>query len=157
MTVIIIAAVAFVFTFRTFVVERIIVSGNSMFPNFQNENVVFIKKFNNDYERLDVVVVRENGKSVIKRIIAMPNESVQIKADGRVYINENLLSNDYGYPTEVFGCAEEKIQLGDNEYFVLGDNRDHSNDSRLWGAIEQSQIKGEVFIRIFPYWEFELY
>ena len=157
MTLIIVATLAFVFTFRNFVIERIIVSGESMMPNFQNENVVFIKKFNNEFERFDVVVVRENGKLMIKRIIGLPNETIQIKSDGYIYINGELLDDKYGYPTEVYGCVENELKIGTNEYFVMGDNRNHSNDSRAWGAIEESQIRGEVFVRIFPYWEFTLY
>lgn len=154
---ILVLSLIFIFSFRAFVIERIVVSGESMMPNFQNDNVVFIKKFSNTYERNDVVVIRVNGKNVIKRIIGMPNETIQIKDDGYVYIDGNKLENDYGYATNYKGCAEQKITIGEDEYFVMGDNRDNSSDSRDWNTIAESQIKGEVFLRIFPYWEIEIY
>lgn len=145
-----------VFSFRTFVIQRIVVRGESMLPSFEDENVVLIKKFDNDYERFDVVVVKVNGKLMIKRIIGMPNETLIIK-NGYVYINGEKLEYDYGYQTNIYGCAESEIYIPENEYFLLGDNRNHSSDSRDWNTVSTEQIKGKVFIKIFPYWEIETY
>lgn len=127
-----------------------------MLPSFSDDDVVLVKKFDNEYERFDVVVTKVNGILAIKRVIGLPNETVIIK-DGCVYVNGKLLENDYGYPTNKYGCAEHEITLSENEYYLLGDNRDYSGDSREWGAIKKEQITGEVIIKIFPFWEIEKY
>ena len=100
-------------------------------------------------DRYDIVVVKNNNELWIKRIIGMPNETVQI-IEGEVYINDKRLEDDYycEYFIENPGLAENKVFLGDNEYFVLGDNRNHSTDSRdaRLGVVKYSQIYGHAFI-----------
>ena len=94
----------------------------------------------------------------IKRIIGLPGETVQIR-DGEIYIDGAILEEDYGKETMLTsGRAADQIQLGEDEYFVLGDNRNHSEDSRFddVGNIERSEIIGRAFIRIWPFERFGL-
>lgn len=101
-------------------------------------------------DRYDIVVIdpKESNESLwIKRIIGMPNETIQIK-DGDIYINDKLLDSDPFGNIKISrpGLASEKISLGDNEYFVMGDNRNNSKDSRVIGKITKKQIFGRGFI-----------
>lgn len=144
---------AFICCFRAYVLDRVIVSGESMSPSFSDGDVMWARKFDTkEFSRYQVVVAKVRGKFVIKRVIGLPNEILQI-IDGLVYINDNKLTDDYGYSTTVYGLAEEKIILQNNEYFLIGDNRDNSLDCRIWGAINQEDIKGIVVFQFFPFWE----
>lgn len=142
---------------KSFVVDKKCVSGNSMYNTFSNGDVLLIKKIDKSIQRFDIVIIntREQGLkgSVIKRVIGMPNETFQI-IDGYVYINNKKLKTDVvSTKIENAGMAEEKIILKDNEYFVLGDNRNASEDSRNeWlGVIDKSQIEGKPYARIYPF------
>lgn len=114
-----------------------------------------------DPERFDIIVFPFQYKEntyYIKRIIGLPGETVQI-LDGDIYINGEVLEEDYGKETMVVsGRAVNEIQLGEDEYFVLGDNRNHSEDSRFEevGNIKRSDIIGRAFIRIWPFSRFGL-
>lgn len=143
----------FVCCFRAYVIDRVIVSGDSMNPSYTDGDVMWARKFNiAELERYQVVVASVRGKFVIKRVIGLPNEVLQI-IDGYVYINGELLSDDYGYPTSIYGCAKNEIVLGENEYFLMGDNRDDSIDCRIWGKVTIDSIKGVVVFQFFPFWE----
>ncbi|MBQ5375559.1 MAG: signal peptidase I, partial [Lachnospiraceae bacterium] len=92
-----------------------------------------------------------------KRIIGLPGETVRIDTDGKIYVNEALLDENYGYETiEDPGRAIETLVLGEDEYFVLGDNRNNSRDSRdpMVGNISRDRIVGKAFIRIYPFDKF---
>ena len=89
----------------------------------------------------------------IKRVIGRPGETVRIDKDGHIYVNDELLEENYGKEViEDPGIAEDGITLGKDEYFVLGDNRNNSSDSRDpdVGAVSKSQIKGKVWLRLRP-------
>ena len=97
------------------------------------------------YERGDVVIARENGTPIVKRVIGVPGDRVQFVGDD-LYVNGQLVQEPY--VTDVNydkGMLKEVINLGDDEYILLGDNRDVSNDSRYFGAVKSSSIKGKVF------------
>lgn len=130
------------------------VSGDSMFPNVQNNNVLFLKSYNSEFERGDIVVARVERRQYIKRVIGLPNERIQIK-DGYVYINGEQLEESYTYATSVYGIAESEYVIPDNCYFIMGDNRDDSKDSRDFGAVKKEKIIGRALYKIFPYWEME--
>ena len=133
--------------FRTFVLQRIIISGNSMSPTLNDGNVVWAWK-NPTLDRNDIVIIKKDGTLYIKRIVGMPEETVEIK-NGKAYINGKELQEEF----DEMESEEQKIQLKENEYFVLGDNRNDSTDSRIWGAIGKEEITGEIVFKFFPFWE----
>ena len=153
-----IIVVAIMFCVIRFVGQRTIVIGDSMNPTLQDgENLITDKityRFK-DPKRFDIIVFPQKvntSKLLIKRIIGMPGETVEIK-DGRVYINGYELNETYG--NEVMkdgGLASNAITLGKDEYFVLGDNRNNSQDSRFAsvGNIQRSDIIGRAWLRIWP-------
>jgi len=124
-----------------------------MYPNYTDGDVMWARKFGiSELTRYQVIVADIRGKFVVKRVIGLPNETVQI-VDGFVYIDGEMLENDYGYETIFYGCAGDKVVLGDSEYFLMGDNRDDSLDSREWGTVDIKNIKGIVAFRFFPFWK----
>lgn len=104
-------------------------------------------------ERFDIVVIEtnEDEKHWIKRIIGLPGEEVFIYVNGNIYINGEKLDEKYGKEViQDAGIAMKPIQLGEDEYWVMGDNRNRSRDSRAIGAIKREQILGKAILRIFP-------
>ena len=143
----------------TFVGQRTRVSGQSMETTLQDGDNLIVDKISyrfHDPSRYDIIVFPykyEENTFYIKRIIGLPGETVQVK-DGYTYINGKKLPSDI-YGREVMdepGIAEEPIKLGSDEYFVLGDNRNHSQDSRdpYVGVLKRSDLLGRAFIRIYP-------
>ena len=123
----------------------------------ENENLITDKityRFK-EPKRFDIIVFpyKDNtSKLLIKRIIGMPGETVQIK-NGRVYINDHELNENYGNAImNDGGVADNAIILGEDEYFVLGDNRNNSQDSRFAsvGNVHRSDIIGRAWLRIWP-------
>lgn len=132
------------------------VSGNSMQPVLNADEVVLVNRLAYDVgkpERFDIVVFeREDQKKNVKRVIGLPGETVQIKG-GFVFIDGELLSAQDGLEqVSLAGRAETPIQLEADEYFLLGDNRDSSEDSRFSniGNVKREQILGKVWFRMFP-------
>lgn len=144
----------------TYVGQRTMVSGSSMEPTLSNGDNLIVDKISyrfRDPQRYDIIVFPykyEENTYYIKRIIGMPGETVQV-IDGYVYINGTLLESDiYGAePMENGQLANEPITLGEDEYFVLGDNRNHSSDSRdpSVGVLKRSDLLGRAWVRIFPF------
>ena len=144
----------------TFVGQRTVVDGESMEDTlYHNDNLIVDKisyRFN-EPERFDVIVFPAHYDSktyLVKRVIALPGETIYIDEKGSIYIDDVLLEDDYG--TEVMlsaGNAREPITLGDDEYFVLGDNRNHSLDSRdyMVGNINRDDIIVRAWVRIYPF------
>ena len=143
----------------TLVGQRTRVSGQSMETTLQDGDNLIVDKISyrfHDPSRYDIIVFPykyEENTFYIKRIIGLPGEIVQVK-DGYTYINGKKLTSDI-YGREVMdepGIAEEPIKLGSDEYFVLGDNRNHSQDSRdpYVGVLKRSDLLGRAFIRIYP-------
>lgn len=141
-----------------YVGQRTQVNGSSMYPTLEDADSLIVDKLSyrfKDPERFDIIVFPyhyENNTFYIKRIIGLPGETVQIR-DGAVYINGEILDEDYGEDKmQESGTANEEIHLGEDEYFVLGDNRNASSDSRKSsvGNIKREEIIGRAFIRIWP-------
>ena len=150
---------AAVYVLITYVGQRTEVSGHSMEPTLQHGDNLIVDKISYRFrepERYEIIVFPYQYKEntyYIKRIIGLPGETVQVK-DGEVYIDGELLGEDYGAePMEDAGIAAEPIQLGDDEYFVLGDNRNHSSDSRdaSVGVLKREDLIGRAWIRIYPF------
>ena len=147
----------------TFVGQRTEVNGSSMESTLQNGDNLIVDKISyrfSDPKRFDIVVFPfqyEEDTYYIKRIIGLPGEIVQIDTDGVIYINGEVLHESYGL--EVIkdpGRAIEPITLGEDEYFVMGDNRNNSTDSRteLVGNVKRSELIGKAWVRIYPFNEF---
>ncbi|MDY2628630.1 MAG: signal peptidase I [Lachnospiraceae bacterium] len=147
------------FCIVTFVGQRTVVDGSSMNDTLQNGDNLIVDKLSyrfTDIDRFDIVVFRyHNERNIfyIKRVIGLPGETVQI-IDDDIYINGELLEENYGKePMESAGCASEPITLGEDEYFVLGDNRNDSSDSRdpSVGNVQREWIIGRALMRITPF------
>ncbi|SEF41956.1 signal peptidase I [Eubacterium ruminantium] len=149
------------FLIITFVGERTTVDGDSMLPNLHNNDSLWIDKISyrfSDPKRFDIVVFppRNNTEKLfIKRVIGLPGETVQIDEKGNILINGEILQENYGL--EVIdssnrGVASSPVILGHDEYFVMGDNRNNSMDSRRSsvGNIKKSEIVGKAIFRLSP-------
>lgn len=150
----------FTFLIVTFVAQRTVVDGNSMNPTLKDGDNLIVSKITykvKDPERVDIIVFPfgdSKDTNYIKRIIGLPGETVQIDYKGNIFINQKKLEESYGAETiRNPGIAEEPIKLGDDEYFVLGDNRNDSKDSRFAdvGNIKRGKIIGKAVFRLFPF------
>ena len=143
-----------------YLVEKILVDGTSMECSLYDREQVLIEKVSRNFDgpdRFDVVVFTKNHgtytKTYIKRVIGLPGESVQIIGD-RIFINGEELKEEFGKnPMDMAGIAAEPIKLEEDEYFVLGDNRKVSVDSRntTVGVVHMDELDGVVFLRVAPF------
>lgn len=134
--------------------------GESMSPTLADSESIIVNKLSYRFKspkRFDVIVFKQNGNEHsyynIKRVVGLPGETIQIK-DGTIYINGELLEEEYNVePMNNGGLAKEAITLDAGEYFVLGDNRNGSEDSRYAnvGAIIKEDIVGKAWIRVNPF------
>ncbi len=153
-----ILAVAIVIPIRIFIAQPFIVSGSSMVPTFLDKQYLIVDEISyhlGDPKRFDVVIFRypkDPKKFFIKRIIGLPNETVDVKGKQLTITNkENPDGLEFEQPyVKNQGGVDGQFKLGDNEYFVLGDNRGASSDSRYWGAVDRKLLMGRAFLRLFP-------
>jgi len=137
-----------------FLYQPVQVEGTSMMPRLENHERIFINKFIYRLEpirRGDVVVFwypLDTTKSYIKRVIGLPGESVEIR-DGRVLVNGKELDEPYVPSGYLDRQSYLPVQVKPDHYFVLGDHRGSSNDSRVWGTVDRSNIYGKA---VFVYW-----
>ncbi len=143
--IIIIVVVVFI---RTFIVTPIKVDGNSMHPTLEGDEIMLLNKLGH-IDRFDIVVakIEEKDNNFIKRVIALPGETIEIK-DNKIYINGEILDEDFGYGITY---NIDAITLGSDEYFLLGDNRIISLDSRSFGPISKKEILGTTDFVMFPF------
>lgn len=143
----------------TFIGQRTVVDGHSMNDTLQDGDNLVVDKVSyrfSDIKRFDIVVFRNHNEKnlfYIKRIIGLPGETIQITGDD-IYIDGELLEENYGKEAmQSAGRAYEPITLGEDEYFVLGDNRNDSSDSRdpSVGNVQRDWIVGRAFLRITPF------
>lgn len=146
--------------FYIFIAQPHKVSGSSMFPTFKDGDYIITEKLSyrfNTPQRGDVIVLKnpkDESQDFIKRVIALPGDQLKV-ATGLVYLNGALLPEAYlpsGTLTNGRSFLNEgtEIKAGDNQYFVFGDNREHSSDSREWGPVTKEEIIGRVFLRYWP-------
>lgn len=133
---------------RTFIITPVRVDGDSMKNTLKNGDILLLYKLSN-IDRFDIIVLDEekDNEKIIKRVIGMPGESVAIKK-GKIYINDKVIDDEYAYGET---SDYNKVTLRDNEYFILGDNRLISKDSRYFGPIKENEIKGKIVFRLFPF------
>jgi signal peptidase I len=151
-------ALIIVIPIRLFVAEPFVVSGTSMVPTFENGDYLIVDKISYELgspKRDDIVIFRYPGdttKFFIKRIIGLPNETVDIKGSvvtitnathpNGFALNESFVKNPSNNQTH--------FVLTNNQYFVMGDNRIASSDSRYWGAVNKNLLVGKAFLRLLP-------
>lgn len=136
---------------RSFIVTPGLVNGSSMEPSLHNNELVLINKIglNKEIDRYDIVVVKYENSTIIKRVIGLPYETVE-------YINDTLYIDGEIVNTKVdFEYTKDfKLTAGKNEYIVLGDNRNISKDSRIIGPVKERDIIGKVDLVLFPFSKF---
>ena len=150
------------YVFVTYIGQRVVVHSVSMQPTFAEGEVLFVDKLTCrfvDPKRFSVLCFHSDSEQedLIKRVIGLPNETVRIK-DGVIYINGGELKDYKGLEAPEFaGTAEDEIVLGDDEYFVLGDNRKESIDSRYHqiGTVSRADIIGIARVRMKPVSKFQ--
>lgn len=143
--------IAVVVLIRTFLFTPIRVDGPSMNPTLKNGDIMILNKVAK-VDRFDIVVIKSKriDDVLIKRIIALPGETLEVN-NGVIYINGKKIKDKYGYgKTSDVG----KMKIPDGEYFVMGDNRTVSADSRLFGTFRKEEIKGTTKFTLFPFKRF---
>lgn len=133
---------------RIFIVTPIIVDGDSMSPTLTDGEMMLLNKLGS-IERNDIVVINNEEGYIIKRVIALPGESIECR-DGVIYINDEKYDDNFASKTDDF----VKQFLNDDEYFVMGDNRLVSMDSRVFGAVTKEEILGTTNFVIYPFNKF---
>ncbi len=151
---------------RFFIAQPFVVSGASMVPTFDSGDYLIIDEVSYRFEppkRGDVVVFRfplEPKKFLIKRVAGLPGETIEIKDDA-ITVKNRLHPGGFVWTQGTFASsgrrAEQTVTLADDEYFVLGDNRDQSADSRLWGPLKRNLIVGRPLVQLFPIGEISLF
>ena len=134
-----------------FVLTTVVVQGKSMMPTLKPGDCCLVNSLSphfRDYQRGDIVVIRDRARNefIVKRIVGLPNDQVQVRR-GRVYLNGQLLSEpylDYGTETSPGWLRKGEITVGQSSYFVMGDNRGESEDSRVIGNIDRSDLVGLI-------------
>lgn len=137
---------------RTFIITPVRVNGDSMESTLHDGDILLLEKYDTDYKRFDIVVAKYNGEKLVKRVIGLPGDTVQYR-NNILYINGERVDETFtNEETENFSLKQigyDKIPEG--YYFVVGDNRDDSLDSRYLGLFKKDSIEGKVLFRIFPF------
>ena len=140
-----------VLLFKKFIIAPIKVNGDSMNETLMNNDIMLLDKISyrfTDIKRFDIVVIKKDKEYIIKRIIGLPGDVVEYK-DNKLYINGKEVEEDFKHDRKTNDYKEEKIK--DGYYFVVGDNRDVSLDSRVIGLIKREEILGKTSLVIFPF------
>lgn len=143
-----------VILFRTFIATPVRVEGSSMVPTLKDGDILVLNKLSHNYKRFDIVVVSTNKSKIVKRIIGMPGENIEYK-DNILYIDGKVIEDKTVEATDDFTLKElyGMNRIPDGYYFVMGDNRDGSSDSRDYriGLIKKDNILGKTIFRLFPF------
>jgi len=155
-----IIAAVIVIPIRYYLFQPFFVRGQSMDPNFENGDYLIIDEISyrlREPARGEVIVFKfphDTSQRFIKRIIGLPGETIEVK-DGQIKIYKNgsevEILNESEYLNNLMTLGNVKIELSESEYFVMGDNRDFSYDSRRFGAVEENYIIGKVVFRAWPF------
>ena len=151
-----ILSILLAFIVIVFLYQPVQVEGTSMMPRLTNHERIFINKFVYRFEpieRGDIVVFwypLDPSKSYIKRVVGLPDDWVSLKA-GQVFVNGKPLPEPYVLPGYLDHQTYPPVHVEPDHYYVLGDHRDSSNDSRVWGTVDRRYIYGKA---VFVYWPF---
>ena len=143
--------VVVVVAIRAFIATPVRVDGASMNPTLEDGEILILKKYDRSLERFDIVVLDYNGEKLVKRVIGLPGEKIAYK-DNKLYVDGKRVKEPFEH--EVTDDFELEEQIPEGYYFVLGDNRINSTDSRMIGAISKEQMQGTTNFSIFPFDKF---
>lgn len=139
--------------FRTFIATPVRVDGDSMNSTLKDKEIVILNKLDKSIERFDIVIIDFDGYKLVKRVIALPGESIKYE-DNNLYINDKIMEDIRLARTADFNLSEiyNITEIPEDYYFVMGDNRNNSSDSRDYriGLIHKDEIIGTTSFRIFP-------
>lgn len=143
-----IGIIVFVILIKQFVMSPIIVNGESMMKTLHDKDVMILDRISyrvSDIDRFDIVVVDEGSEYIIKRVIGLPGEEVSCE-NGKLFVNGKEIKDSYG-----IGLTDDFVfEVPKGEYFVLGDNRENSMDSRYFGSFKKEDILGKTKLVLFP-------
>lgn len=158
----VLAAIVILFLLVNFIATTAKIKGSSMQPILQDQERIIILKLGltkNHIDRFDIIVFSIpdiNHKKLIKRVIGLPNEQIEIKA-GKIYINNRILTqtvSSVSITTSADSISMKQIRIPENHYFVIGDNPCMSQDSREFGLIPRTNIIGKAILRYWPFSRF---
>ncbi len=161
---VVVISLAIILPIRYYLVQPFFVKGASMEPNFEDGDYLLVDEISYRFSepvRGDVIIFRypeDKSQFFIKRIVGLPGETIEIKNNKVIIYNAqspegfNLKENYLSPEQDTLGNM--LLRLDDNEYFVLGDNRLQSSDSRRWGPINETLVTGKVFLRAWPFTKF---
>ena len=140
---------------KLYVFSPIRVNGTSMIPTLYDGNIMILNEIGyhlNGLERFDIVVVNSDNEKIIKRVIGLPGETVEYK-DNKLYINDKEVYENFKHAdTKDFKLSDINVDvIPENYYFVVGDNRGNSKDSRIIGLVSSKQIMGKTSFIVYPF------
>lgn len=137
---------------RVFLITPVRVDGDSMYPNLKDREILLLNKFDKKYERFDIVVFNYGDSKLIKRVIGLPGEHIKF-VNNELYINGKEINDVENVETTLdYDLRQLDYDvIPENTYFLVGDNRGNSTDSRLIGPISKDEIIGKVNIVLFPF------
>ncbi len=144
---------------KKFIFTPIRVNGESMYPTLKHNDLMILNEIGyylNGVERFDVVVVNVNGEKIIKRVIGLPGDKIEYK-DNKLYVNDEEVKEDFTHDDTLDFSVNEDLGheiIPEGYYFVVGDNRDDSLDSRIIGLVGKKQIMGKTNFIFYPFKRF---
>ena len=140
---------------KEYIFSPIKVNGSSIYPTLEDGDIMILNEIGyhlNGINRFDIVVVKKDNDRIIKRVIGLPGETVSYK-DNKLYINGNEVKEDFTHDiTHNFDLSEIDVEvIPEDYYFVVGDNRGNSKDSRMIGLVSKSEIKGKTNLILYPF------